>query len=117
MEFMYIIADNQNIAFEAVSAWTINQELTKLNYSNVSINIVIKRLIEKGLLEIKEAEIDYNDELYFAYKFTIQGEKWVMNNIEQYEKKRLEKNIENKPFPYPPFPNSNDVTLDDDLPF
>ena len=94
-----------------VSHTTLRDELERLGYNNLALNIGIDGLMERGMITFEERE-EYNGnytETYTLYNLHTEGMKWVSRNYERLNLKigpRLTKEAEKKP-----------VDLDDDIPF
>ncbi|CAH0318113.1 DUF4062 domain-containing protein [Priestia megaterium] len=76
------ILTSQNAPNEEVSAYSIKENMKKEGHSLAEINIAIRKLVAKGILEIVEVS-EYNGDSYSAYKITEIGENWILENEEQ----------------------------------
>lgn len=83
---LYAMADNQDFAYEPINAWAVNQDLKKIGFRTITINLLTKSLINKKFIEIIENE-DYNGNIILNYQFTKKGEDYLMQNFDEEDAK------------------------------
>jgi len=79
------ILTNQSTPAEGVSAWGVKEELKRNGLNAISFNLSIRKLLQKGLIEIG-MENDRNDE-YEAYFITDKGSSWILENADKFNQK------------------------------
>jgi hypothetical protein len=92
-----------------VSHVTLREELERLGYNNLALNIGIDGLIERGMITFEEEYNGQYTETYTLYNLQPEGMKWVSRNYERLNLKigpRLTKEVKSK-----------SVGFDDDIPF
>lgn len=88
------IAENQTGAGTSVAHRLLKNELERLGYNNLALNVGLGGLIERGMITSTEEEgYDYNNGsyTYIAYMIQPEGMKWMIRNCE-----RL--NLKHEPF-------------------
>lgn len=83
------ILANQDTPLDGVSAWTIKQDMKNYGLNEIAFNLAARKLLSKGLLEIKE-EHDYNGNECVAYEITDKGNQWIINNEEKFSTEVVE---------------------------
>jgi hypothetical protein len=101
------IAENRDGPGSGVSHWTLKEELERLGYNNLALNIGLEGLLEKEMISCSEEE-DYNHNLYRVYFITDDGMKWVRGNYERLNLKYIPKKNQQR---------KKGFELDDDIPF
>jgi len=91
-EVIYVIANNQDTPYAPANAWDVERELTNLGFRKVAINIIMRSLVDKNIIVIVEDE-DFNGNTFSVYKFTDNGEKFIIDNFKESEAKIIEETI------------------------
>jgi hypothetical protein len=106
------IAENQQGPGTSVAYNILRQELERLGYNNLALNIGLGGLIEREMIyQAEETEYDQfnnNEYIYKTYSIQLEGMKWIVRNY-----KRLNLRISSRSAERP---NVNE-DLDGDIPF
>jgi hypothetical protein len=107
------IIENVNGPQEAVSHWILKNDLDRLGYNNVALNIGLEKLTRAGMVVASRDE-DQNGEPYNIYSLADGGLNWLLANSH-----RLQLNKQNitprRSVPSWDAPRGGD--LDDEIPF
>lgn len=82
MMVLAAIMENRNGPGHTVSHWTIKNDLDRLGYNNVALNIGIEKLI-RGKMIAANQETDPDGEGYNTYTISDDGIDWLLNNSER----------------------------------
>jgi hypothetical protein len=82
MMVLLSIAENREGPGSSVRHWTVNEELERLGYNNLALNIGLEGLLEKEMISCSE-DADYNHNVYREYLITGDGMKWIRCNYER----------------------------------
>ena len=107
MMVLLSIAENREGPGSSVSHWTVKEELERLGYNNLALNIGLEGLLEKEMISYSE-HADYNHNVYREYLITGDGMKWICCNYERLNLKSVPPGGKGR---------KNRTDLDDDIPF
>ena len=107
MMVLVSIAENREGPGSGVAYWTAKEELARLGYNNLALNIGLEGLLEKEMIEACE-EQDNNYNTYRAYLITKSGMQWIRRNYDRLNLKSTPPRVKEHRKP---------VDLDDDIPF
>ena len=96
------IAANADGPDDAVSTWSIRQDMEKAGYTRIAATLGLGSLLAKGMVT-RERRQDRDDE-YWVYQITPPGFSWLLQNQQRLVLRRTEE------------PSGSPVT-DDDIPF
>jgi hypothetical protein len=82
MMVLLSIVENREGPGSSVRHWTVNEELERLGYNNLALNIGLEGLLEKEMISCSE-DADYNHNVYREYLITGDGMKWIRCNYER----------------------------------
>jgi hypothetical protein len=107
MMVLVSIAENREGPGSGVVHWTVKEELKRLGYNNLALNIGLEGLLEREMIEACE-EQDNGYNTYRVYLITQNGMQWVRRNYDRLNLKSTQPRVKERRKP---------VDLDDDIPF
>jgi hypothetical protein len=108
------IVENRNGPGQTVSHWTIKNDLDRLGYNNVALNIGIEKLIRSGMIGVNQERDQYGDE-YNTYTIRDGGMNWLLDNSDRLELGGPKPTTKLVGGPFWDAPKGGD--LDDEIPF
>jgi len=81
---LFLILENQPLAENTVSVYTLQSDMEKIGYTKVAANIAFRELFRKGYIDAFTEE-DYDNRSYGVCKLTQRGEAWIMKNQDRVE--------------------------------
>lgn len=81
MMVLATIMENRNGPSDRVSHSIVKEDLNRLGYNNLALNIGVERLLYKNL--ISHDQVSYDDDSYAVYSLTTDGVRWVTENYER----------------------------------
>jgi len=82
MMVLLSIAENRDGPRSGVSHGTVKEQLARLGYNNLALNIGLEGLLNNEMISFSE-EGDYRGDLYKIYFITDDGMKWICRNYER----------------------------------
>ena len=107
MAVLVAIAENLESQYDAVSTYTVRQDMERMGFTKVATFLALTTLVRKKLAVDQEEQSMNADDTYITYRLTQDGINWLMANQEKLLLKA-------EPPPEPEHPGSAE---DDDIPF
>jgi nucleoside 2-deoxyribosyltransferase len=107
MMVLLSIAENREGPGSGVPHWIVKEQLSRLGYNNLALNIGLDRLLKKEMIIYSE-EQDYNGNHYTLYAITDDGMEWICRNHERLNLRVVPENGRS---------GKKGFDLDDDIPF
>ena len=114
MMVLTAIMENRNGPGQSVSHWTIKNDLDRMGYNNVALNIGIEKLVRNEMISAN-LERDEDGESYNVYAIQDNGMNWLLDNSDRLELGNPK--IARKPASNPSWDASKGGNLDDEIPF
>ena len=114
MMVLTAIMGNRNGPGQHVSHWTIKNDLDRMGYNNVALNIGIERLVRSQMISANLVR-DEDGDSYNVYTIQENGMNWLLDNSDRLE--LSDPKITRKPASGPSLDASKGSNLDDEIPF
>lgn len=109
MEFSALCLVFENEDNEAVSLWSIANEMERAGYTKIATKISVIRLAQRGLVEPNTIS-NSNGKSYSAYSVTEKGHKYIIDNLDKVKIRRQSRAADSAK-------NLAELSIDDDIPF
>lgn len=106
------IVENQDGIASLVTHWALKNQMERLGYNNLAVNVGISKLLKREMIDI-ENEQDHNGNLSASYTITQLGYSWLIKNVDMLNLKSASETPIRVRSPAP----APAADLDDDLPF
>ena len=114
MMVLTAIMENRNGPGQSISHWAIKNDLDRLGYNNVALNIGIEKLIRKKMIDVNQVHDQDGDE-YNAYTILVEGMNWLLENSDRLILR--DPKIAREPSPGRSWEAPKGSDVDDDVPF
>jgi hypothetical protein len=98
---MLILLENQLTEEDTVSAHRLQRDMESAGFTRAASSLAFRQLRFKDLIEQIEQYSDQDGERYIAFKLTIKGDIWILNNQDKVEfrnNKKIQPPVDDLPF-------------------